>query len=276
MKTPLTYYGGKQLLLKDILLLIPDHAHYIEPFLGGGSVFWAKNSSKYETINDTNGILINFYEQVKNNFDELNKLIQSSLYAEDLHKKAKSIYKNPCEFEPVEQAWAVWLLTRMSMQGVLGNTFRVQKNCISIKDGSFNCSIPKTFQNKKDEFTKNLCKRLENAQILNRDALEAIKRLDTKHSFFYIDPPYIDCDQGHYKGYAKENYIELLNILQNIKGKFMLSSFPNKILPQYVEANKWHKKEITKVKRSTSHKGKTDNKIEVLAMNYNPHKGELF
>lgn len=269
MKTPLTYYGGKQLLCKYILPLIPEHAHYIEPFFGGGAVFWAKNQVKYETINDKNGILITFYEQVKNNFDELDKLIQSSLYSEDLYKKAKSIYKNPCEFKPVEQAWAVWFLSISSMFSILGATFQINK---SIDHMAYAANL----QSKKNNFTGEIAERLENVQILNKDALEVIKKLDIRGAFFYIDPPYIGAEQGHYAGYTKEDYTNLLDILANLKGKFIISSFPNEILSQYIDANKWHKEEITQIKRTSVHKGKADNKIEVLAMNYNPHKGELF
>lgn len=61
MKTPISYYGGKQNLVATILPLIPDHVTYVEPFLGGGAVFWTKPKSEVEVINDTNRELINFY-----------------------------------------------------------------------------------------------------------------------------------------------------------------------------------------------------------------------
>lgn len=65
MKTPLSYYGGKQTLAKIILGLIPPHRLYCEPFLGGAAVFFAKEPAKVEVINDTNGELVNFYRVVK-------------------------------------------------------------------------------------------------------------------------------------------------------------------------------------------------------------------
>jgi len=60
MKTPITYYGGKQTLLKYLLPLIPQHKLYCEPFFGGGAVFFAKPKSDVEVINDINGEVINF------------------------------------------------------------------------------------------------------------------------------------------------------------------------------------------------------------------------
>ena len=79
MKTPISYYGGKQAMLKTILPLIPEHQIYCEPFFGGGAVFWAKEPSKYEYINDFNDLVVNFYEQLKNNFEELKSKIIATL-----------------------------------------------------------------------------------------------------------------------------------------------------------------------------------------------------
>jgi DNA adenine methylase len=57
MKTPLSYYGGKQHLASKILDLIPEHRIYCEPFLGGGAVFFAKEPSRVGIINILWGLL---------------------------------------------------------------------------------------------------------------------------------------------------------------------------------------------------------------------------
>ncbi|MGE0566949.1 MAG: DNA adenine methylase, partial [Bacteroidia bacterium] len=41
MKTPITYYGGKQNMIKHLLEIIPTHTSYCEPFFGGGALFFA-------------------------------------------------------------------------------------------------------------------------------------------------------------------------------------------------------------------------------------------
>jgi site-specific DNA-adenine methylase len=38
MKTPITYYGGKQTMLKFILPLLPKHQVYVESFAGGAVI----------------------------------------------------------------------------------------------------------------------------------------------------------------------------------------------------------------------------------------------
>jgi len=62
LKTPITYYGGKQQLSQIILGLIPEHNLYCEPFCGGAAIFFAKEPVPVEIINDTNRELINFFK----------------------------------------------------------------------------------------------------------------------------------------------------------------------------------------------------------------------
>ena len=61
MKTPISYYGGKQTLLKHILPLIPNHKLYTEAFCGGAAVLFAKRPADGEVINDISMDITNFY-----------------------------------------------------------------------------------------------------------------------------------------------------------------------------------------------------------------------
>ncbi len=73
MKTPITYYGGKQKMLSVILPMIPEHSIYVEPFFGGGAVFWAKEPAQVEFINDINGEVANFYRVLQTDYDALKR-----------------------------------------------------------------------------------------------------------------------------------------------------------------------------------------------------------
>lgn len=42
MRTPLTYYGGKQFLSAQIVPFFPSHRIYLEPFAGGAATLFAK------------------------------------------------------------------------------------------------------------------------------------------------------------------------------------------------------------------------------------------
>ncbi len=110
VKTPFSYYGGKQNMAAKILNLLPEHNLYCEPFCGGAAIFWAKQPSNVEVLNDTNQELINFYRVVQNDFVSIEKMIKISLHSRYLHRQAKVIYENPDMFNEVKRAWAVWLL----------------------------------------------------------------------------------------------------------------------------------------------------------------------
>ena len=68
---------------------------------------------------------------------------------------------------------------------------------------------------------------MEQTQIESNDACTVITSRDAVDAFHYVDPPYIDSNQGHYGGYGKDDYINLLKTLAKVKGKFLLSSYPS-------------------------------------------------
>ena len=259
LKTPITYYGGKQKLASIIVHLIPKHILYCEPFVGGAAIFFAKKPSPIEVVNDINRELVNFYKQTKENFISLEKQIRISLHSRDMFRQASIVYNNPDMFDEVKRAWAVWVLSTQGFSGIL--------------DGSWGYDIStstttKRINTKKNSFTETLAIRLQNCQIECADALYIIGSRDAEDSFFYCDPPYYNSDCGHYKGYTEHDYESLLFLLSRIKGKFLLSSYPSPVLEKYITKNNWSKRSI-KQKVSVNNKGgNPKSKIEMLVANY--------
>lgn len=262
MKTPISYYGGKQTLAAKILTMIPEHELYAEPFIGGAAIFFAKRASKVEVINDTNKELINFYRTVQNDFVSLEKEVRISLHSRDLHRKASVIYNNPDMFSEIKRAWAVWVLANQSFSSMI--------------DGSWGYDISKAttskkIHNKRIAFTEDYAIRLQQVQIECTDALRIIRSRDNEKAFFYCDPPYYNSDCGHYDGYSLEDFENLLKILSNIKGKFLLSSYPSPLLAEYTRNNSWNteKLEMTvTVANNSKTKKERKPKTEVLTYNY--------
>ncbi|HTA26653.1 MAG TPA: DNA adenine methylase [Bacteroidia bacterium] len=259
MKTPITYYGGKQMMLKHILPIIPKHTIYVEPFLGGGAVFWAKEPSSVEVINDTNAEIVNFYEIAQKNFSALQKEIQATLHSRKRHSQARVVYENADMFTPVKRAWAFWTLANQSFSSILTGGWGYGNDV----------SVPRRLTSKKNNFTKELSERLENVQVECNNALQIIKVRDSENTFFYLDPPYINSDMGHYAGYSQQDFKDLLGILSKIKGKFLLSSYPSEMLSTYTRVHGWHTFSIDKKIAVTKHTNKT--KTEVLTANYEIH-----
>jgi len=257
-KSPVAYYGGKANLASEILPLIPRHVQYIEPFFGSGAIFWAKPKSKNEVINDLNGSVTNFYYQLKTNFDELQKMIQGTLHSEILYIKAKKMLKDE-DCPPLDKAWAFWVGCNMAFGHVLFGGFAFGET------GSGGST-----KNKRDQFTDKFSKRLEHCEIFNRDAVELILLKDSESTFHYIDPPYVSSEQGHYAGYTTEDFVKLLDVLKNIKGKFLMSSYPEDVLMKYRKECAWGSKDIKQVVLVSGKREETKYKTECLTMNYAP------
>jgi DNA adenine methylase len=260
MKTPISYYGGKQMLVKTILALIPEHRLYCEPFIGGGAVFFAKKPANVEIINDANGELINFYQVAKSGSAALENEIGLTLHSRRQHEFARLICQNPDFFDPVKRAWAIWMLANSSYGSKLDGGYAYDRTG----------SSSRKFSNKRRFFTASECAgRLEGVQIENCDAVRLIKSRDVPDGFFYLDPPYVGADQGHYDGYSQVDFDELLKTLETLKGKFLLSSYRNKTLTAAVQRNGWHTVEL-KMSSPMKHNNKTSGKekIEVMTANY--------
>lgn len=259
MRTPITYYGGKQRLAEMIIQMIPKHRIYCEPFFGGGAVFFAKPKSYLEVINDTNERLITFYKQVQDHFEEIHDMVQKSLHSESEYYRAKDIYFGKTEATETEIAWSVWIMTNFSYSGSPVGGWKWCNGTAGSHSGVF-------MRRKRDEFTIALKNRLQDVQISCRDALNVIKQRDTEDTFFYLDPPYPNCDQKHYSGYTIEKLEELLMMLQDIKGKFILSNYNSTMLDSYIDANGWNKIEID-MPLSVANLTRSKRKVEVLVSN---------
>ncbi len=249
-------------MVKDILPLIPNHQQYVEPFFGGGAVFFAKKPSPHEVINDKLDCAITFYRVLKTRFPELQSMIQATLHSESEYKRAKELLNSE---DDLLKAWAFWVQTQFGYSKQMESGWA---NGAYTK--AFDDNWAKTNKNKRDNFTDKYSKRLERTEIFCRDALDIIKLKDTPDTFFYIDPPYVSSDCGHYKGYTIDDFAQLLELLATIKGKFLLSSYPEQILMAFRENFGWSSQD--KIDRiSVSGKGtKGKTKTECLTFNYEP------
>ena len=240
MKTPITYYGGKQRMLKHILPLIPNHTLYTEAFCGGAAVLFAKEPVEAEVINDINSELINFYWVAKHCYPKLKEKIDATLHSRETHAHAKYISDNPIFFTPIDRAWAIWCLSKMSFASKLNGPFGYD----------FKGKVPIKVKNSKINFTEEICKRLENVTIENQNALKIISRYDRDTAFHFMDPPYFNSNCGHYEGLFNEEHLQqLLTLLKELKGKFMLTMYPYDKIEELAAEQHWT---IHKIKRTLS------------------------
>ena len=269
MKTPISYYGGKQTMLKHIMPLIPKHNLYTEAFCGGCSVLFAKPPVDCEVINDLNRALVNFYLVAKRNYRMLKAEIDATLHCRDQHAHARHILNYPEFFSPAQWAWAVWAMSKLAFASMQDGTFGYDRcGTTALKIG-----------NAKDDFTEQLCARLENVTIENDNALAVISRYDCPEAFHFVDPPYVNSDCGHYEGmFGTDDMQALLALLSRVEGKFMLTMFPYEPIEDAAKENGWV---IHRIERTiTASKESRRRQEEWMVCNYEPEtdavQGNLF
>lgn len=113
--------------------------------------------------------------------------------------------------------------------------------------------------------------RLRAVVIENMPAIDLIKREDTRDTLFYCDPPYYHDTRVTKDAYAFEmsadEHAELLTVLCNLKGKFILSGYRNDFYDTVSSTQGWNRKDI----EIANHAAGGDNKrrmIESLWYNF--------
>ncbi len=267
MKSPIIYYGGKSSMLPHIRKIRPEHKVYTEVFFGGGAEFFDKEPTTNETINDKLDIVVNFYEQLRKNFKELKALIMSTLISRTQYDKAMLMIKNKQLFSSVELAWAFWMCCNFSYGNKIGGGIKFSNQQWT--------EVPKILNKKKNEFIELLVNRIENTHIENRDAVKVLNSRNTPEAYHFIDPPYINADQGHYKGYDLYEYKSLLNFCGSCKGKFILCGYMSDVLQQHIEHYGWNHEAFTFNNKGMRKKDKS--KHEILTWNFTAEiKPDLF
>ena len=262
------YYGGKVKMWKHIQPLIPPHKLYIEPFLGGGTVFFNKDMAKINIINDLNNALYNMYYVAKLDPIEFMKNIDYYPYSRRVFNDFRNIYLTETDVPNLKHAVATWY--------VLSCSFAHNNSVLNIYTD--NTSDTQKIINYKSRLP-DCISRIANAVLENRDAISVVSTYDRPHSFIYLDPPYPNTSKNDYGNgvkYSIEDFTNLLDNLTKTKGKFLLSSYQYPILDEYVRNNGWNTKTITLHKDISSYSKEREKRREVLTWNYDIKDLTLF
>ena len=90
-KPILKWAGGKTQMLGDLLPKVPaSYGRYIEPFFGGGAMFFALQPEN-AVIADSNPELINMYRQVADNVDEVIQHLKAYTNTSEMFYSVRSL-----------------------------------------------------------------------------------------------------------------------------------------------------------------------------------------
>jgi DNA adenine methylase len=206
----LSYIGGKNRLAKRVIEIFPEHTTYVEAFAGGAQVFFRKEPSKVEVLNDLDGELVNLYRVCQQHYEELIRWFRFSVVSRTWFDLLKAT--DPGKLTDIQRAARHLYLLRNSFASLVRNPV-YHRNVI--QRPGFNLErLP--------ELIENAHKRLARVQIECAPYGEVLRRFDRPTTLFYLDPPY--WGRSLYRHNFKEaDFRELADRLKKIRGKFVLS-----------------------------------------------------
>ena len=265
------WVGGKRQLLDDLTPLFPKRiTSYCEPFLGGGAVLF-KLQPDIAYVNDINSELIQMYEVIRDNVDELIALLGEHSNEEEHFYRVRDWDRDKKQYEQlteVQKAARVIYLNKTCYNGL----FRVNNA------GEFNTPFGhyKNPNIVNEPVLRAVSSYFGRAQVTfsSVDYAQVLADVE-KETFVYLDPPYDPVSgTANFTSYAKGGFDrqEQIRLRQccdelNRHGiKFMLShSATDFIIDQYAAYNIT----IVKAKRAINSDGTKRGQVdEVVVRNY--------
>lgn len=195
----LKWAGGKTQLLGEIIPKMPRrYRRYIEPFLGGGALFFALRPEN-ALIADNNPELINLYRAVADDVDGVIEHLSHYHNHEDFFYVVRS--QDWTQLSPVAAAARTIFLNKTCYNGL----YRVNRK------GQFNVPFGR-YKNPKiiDEAALRAAARLlRKATIVCGDYKDVLREHARPDDFIFLDPPYLPISQySDFKRYTKEQFYE--------------------------------------------------------------------
>jgi len=240
MKPIVKWSGGKSKEIKLFKDFYPkEFKRYIEPFVGGGAVFFDLNFDD-NVINDIHVELANFYQQIKNgNGEKIYDLMSQYPNEEKTYYIVRDVYEPSND---IERAFVFFYLRKTCFRGMLRYN----------KKGKFNIPFGRyktfNFEILKDKDYENL---LKQTIVLNTSFEDVFRDYNSEENFMFLDPPYDSefTDYGYCK-YDRENHEELFKCFKNTNNKCLMiigeTPFINNLYKDYIRT-KFHKKYAFKI-----------------------------
>ena len=275
-RLPFSYAGGKANKLDWLLpLLNVPCKHFIEPFCGSACVTINRRRSELETINDSSGEIVNFFRQLRDNGEELLRLIYLTPFAREEFVTSTDI----AGLSDVERARRYYVSISQSFGSFPVKDARHAgwaKRLIppsQMSPGRRATSLANKLAGKMGDL-EYIITRLRHVQMENRDAMFIIGKYDQEGVLFYCDPPYLSRRGGEM--YPSEmmdesSHLALINALKACKAKVAISGYDSDLYRR--ELSDWYRYvERERVSAPAHGRGKLANyhTNEVVWMNYDP------
>jgi DNA adenine methylase len=197
--------GSKRDIADYVMKYFPDEEDYdtyVEPFIGGGAIYWKKEPSKREVINDLDRDLIAGYRLLKR------------IRTRDFRRDLKTLPALQRFIEGPKRTDADKL------------TAQIVKRCNGFGGTPITIAKPKVY-NESDPYAKlkkvdAYQERMANTTIENKSYEKVLSKYDGPRTFFYLDPPY-EASGTLYGEHSGFDFEALRKALDRVKGKWLMS-----------------------------------------------------
>jgi DNA adenine methylase len=210
MTGPLAYVGGKNRLAKQIIALFPSHKVYVEAFAGGAQVFFHKQPSPVEVLNDLDGEVVNFFRVCQWHYEELLRFLRFHLVSREWFERYRST--DPATLTDIQRAARMFYLHKNSFAGLIRNP-----------SYAYTLTRPSKLNLERvPEIIEKAHRRLQRVQIERQPYEQILVRYDRPTTLFYLDPPYWNRKLYRFN-FTEADFVKLKERLEKIRGKFILS-----------------------------------------------------
>ncbi len=263
LKPILKYPGSKYRLAPWIVSYFPAHEHYVEPYCGAATVFFAKAPARHEVLNDTNGHLVNLFTVIREQSEALARLIEMTPWSEAEYERTE---QHLDEGDALERARRFLIRCWQAHGGTLANTSGWKHNGLGGR------AYPVRLWQQLPTRLLAVVDRLRDAEIRNRPALEIITYYRDPSVLLYCDPPYVRAtrNRAYYTHeMTDEEHMQLLAALEQHPGPVVLSGYSHPLYEKRLAH--WRRVETPAVAEHGRHR------MEIVWLNANvPSQHQLW
>jgi DNA adenine methylase len=226
MRPPFPYFGAKQTLADDIVALLPDHEHYVEPFCGSLSVLLAKSPARMETVNDLDQQIVTFWRVLRDQPEDLARVCALTPHSR-LEYETETPDSAPDDLEAARRTW-------LRLTQGRGGTLRASKTGwrYYVMPRGSSIGMPGYLAGYVDRMSA-AAQRLQTVSLECGPAIELVEKYGrAAETLLYIDPPYLASTRGWGNNYQHEmkddaSHRELAEALRAARAAVVISGYPS-------------------------------------------------
>lgn len=273
MPNPLKWPGGKTPMARRIVLMMPEHDRFLEPFAGGAAVALAharRHADVPRTIGDLNRPLVTFWQtlQSPDGFASLVERIPRRLPTWEEFEAAGDVLAGLDAADPRAVAAAFFVRNRGSRSADMRSFFRPTSRLRRGMDEQLSAWLSGL------DALEESHRLLRGVKVVRADAFDLIERY--RHdpgTLMYLDPPYLHSTRGGSDYYVHElteaGHVRLLELIRDARCQVILSGYRSELYDEHLAD--WARADVPR--RSSMAGGKWKRrKVECLWVNFDPSR----